>query len=523
MSDEDNHITEILYHQTGHTKGISVIQNFDDIVFTGGQDGRICLWDEEMKEELGCIYAHNSEITDIQRIQDTDYFVSSSHELELKLWSLENLSLIKTIKAHSSTIIGAKPWKDCVISGGRDHVLKKWRFEDEDLVEDTRIKVPDMERFFISDNYIIVSNHDGLIQVLDAENFKFVKFLNIENSRLIKAIKKANKYLESFSKKGSRTLLLEISRINGIPSMINKTDENTLILGHQFGLVSIWNKQKNRLIDVFFTQNNHITGIELENEILYSTALDSTIVKFDLSAKKLLVVKKLEQRPLTLLMISSGNLLVGLESGNILLLDSNLEAIHSQSNFNAISKICISPHNLIIATNNGIVSLLDLSNLEISLSKQIHQRPIVGLFYYENRLISIGEDKKVFIIDSNLRIIKEFTLDSKPVNLRQTRHYISLTSNLILDLKKDEIIKGEISKQTEKELKEFNLFKFKYTNGDVSIFIDKEITEKRNIELLKEHFTEEIIDALEKMIHTKNKKNYYKKNPSTVMRVSHEH
>ena len=222
-------------------------------------------------------------------------------------------------------------------------------------------------------------------------------------------------------------------------------------------------------------------------------------------------------------MISSGNLLVGLESGNILLLDSNLEAIHSQSNFNAISKICISPHNLIIATNNGIVSLLDLSNLEISLSKQIHQRPIVGLFYYENRLISIGEDKKVFIIDSNLRIIKEFTLDSKPVNLRQTRHYISLTSNLILDLKKDEIIKGEISKQTEKELKEFNLFKFKYTNGDVSIFIDKEITEKRNIELLKEHFTEEIIDALEKMIHTKNKKNYYKKNPSTVMRISHEH
>ena len=132
MSDEDNHITEILYHQTGHTKGISVIQNFDDIVFTGGQDGRICLWDEEMKEELGCIYAHNSEITDIQRIQDTDYFVSSSHELELKLWSLENLSLIKTIKAHSSTIIGAKPWKNYVISGGRDHVLKKWRFEDED-------------------------------------------------------------------------------------------------------------------------------------------------------------------------------------------------------------------------------------------------------------------------------------------------------------------------------------------------------------------------------------------------------
>ena len=102
MSNKDNQFTEILYHQTGHTKGISVIQSFDDLIFTGGQDGRICIWDEELKEEIGCIYAHNSEITDIQRIQDSNYFVSSSQELELKLWSLDELALIKTIKAISS-------------------------------------------------------------------------------------------------------------------------------------------------------------------------------------------------------------------------------------------------------------------------------------------------------------------------------------------------------------------------------------------------------------------------------------
>ena len=522
MNNKDNQITEILYHQTGHTKGVSVIQKFDNLIFTGGQDGRICLWDEEIKEEIGCIYAHNSEITDIQRIQDSNYFVSSSQELELKLWSLDNLSLIKVIKAHSSTIIGAKPWKNYIISGGRDHVLKKWQFENEDLVEETRTKVPDMERFFISDSYIIVSNHDGLIQVLDAENFKFVKYLNIENSRLIKSIKKASKYLESFSKKDSRALLLQMSRINGIPSMINKTYENILMLGHQFGMISIWNRQKNKLIDVFFTQDNHITGFELDNGIIYSTALDSTIVKFNLNTKELLIVKKLEQRPLSLLMNTSGNLVVGLESGNILLLDSNLEIVDSQSNFNAISTICISPENLVIATNNGIVSLLDLSNLEILLTKQIHERPIIGLFYYEKRLISIGEDKKVFIIDNKLNIIKEFTLDSKPTNLRQTRHYIALTSNLVLDLKKDEIIKGEISKQTEKELMEFSLFKFKYLNGDVSIFIDYEITDKRNIELLNEHFSKEILDAIDKMIYTNSDRKYYKKNPFTVMRVNHK-
>jgi len=520
VSNKDNQVTEILYHQTGHTKGINVIQNFDGMIFTGGRDGRICIWDEELKEEIGCIYAHNSEITDIQRIQDSSYFVSTSQELELKLWSLDKLALIKTIKAHSSTIIGAKPWRNYVISGGRDHILKKWRFEEEDLVEESKTKVPDMERFFISENYIIVSNHDGLLSVLNAENFSFVKYLNIENSRLIRSIKKANKYLKSFAKSDSHTLLFQMLRVNGIPSMMGKIDGDNLILGHQFGLISFWNKQKNRLTDVFFTQNNHISGIELDNENLYSTSLDSSIVKFSLSSKTPILVKNIDQRPLSLLMNSSGSLIVGLETGDILLLDSNLETTNSQLSFNAISNICISPVNLVIATDNGIVSLLDLSKLEVSLSKKIHERSIIGLFYYENRLISIGEDKKVVIIDNELEIIKEFTLDAKPTNVRQTRHYISLTSNLVLDLKKDEIIKGEISKQTEKELMEFNLFKFKYTNGDVSIFIDKEMTERSNIELPNEHFTKEIRKAIEKLIRTNSNRRYYKKNHTTVMKIN---
>ncbi len=522
MSSKDNQVLEILYHQTGHTKGISVIQNFDGKIFTGGQDGRICIWDGELEKEFGCIYAHNSEITDIQRIQNSNYFISSSQELELKLWSLDNLSLIKTIKAHSSTIIGAKPWKNYIISGGRDHALKKWRFENESLVEEIRIKIPDMERFFISDNHIIISNHDGLISVLDAEDFKFIKYLNIDNSRLIKAIKKANKYLKSFSKSDTRALLFQMSRINGIPSMMGRIEGDNLILGHQFGLVSFWNKEKNRLTDVFFTQDNHISGIEFDDEILYSTALDSTIVKFNLNTKTPTVVKKLEQRPLSLLMNSSGKLIVGLESGNILVMDSNLEILKSQSRFNAISNICISPDNVVIATNNGIVSLLNLSNLDIIMSKKIHERPIIGLLYYENRLISIGEDKKVFIFDTNLEIIKEFTLDAKPTNIRQTRHYISLTSNLVLDLKKDDIIKGEISKQTEKELMEFNLFKFRYTNGDVSIFIDKEITKSSNIELLSEHFPKEIAKALEKLIQNNPNIKYYKKNSYIVMKTDNK-
>ncbi|MCG3216115.1 MAG: hypothetical protein KAS63_05340 [Candidatus Heimdallarchaeota archaeon] len=117
----------------------------------------------------------------------------------MKIWSLENLELVKTIKAHSSTIIGVKPWKNYVISGGRDHILKKWQFEDNTLVEELTIRIPDMERFFISEDFIIVSNHDGLISVLNAEDFKHINgdvsiFIH-KNQINRKDIKHLNEYI----------------------------------------------------------------------------------------------------------------------------------------------------------------------------------------------------------------------------------------------------------------------------------------------------------------------------------------
>ncbi|MBY8999873.1 MAG: hypothetical protein KGD64_03070, partial [Candidatus Heimdallarchaeota archaeon] len=157
MMEKESNQTEIIYHQPGHLKGVTVIQKIGEYIFTGGGDGRICIWDEDLEIEISCIYAHNASITDIQKIADTDYFITASQDLELKVWSLKTLALRLSKRAHSSSIIGAKPWRKYIFSAGRDQFLKKWEWNGDELIEIEKINIPDLERFFIVDDILITT------------------------------------------------------------------------------------------------------------------------------------------------------------------------------------------------------------------------------------------------------------------------------------------------------------------------------------------------------------------------------
>ncbi|NPD87260.1 MAG: hypothetical protein HGN29_00960 [Asgard group archaeon] len=518
MSNRETEHIEILFHQPGHLKGVTKIEEVEDYIFTGGEDGRVCIWDSNLNEEIGCLYAHKFSINDVQKINDEEILITTSNDLELKLWSLKDFSLIGSKKAHASAIIGGKPWRNYVISASRDHMLKKWKFKDSELVEEKRIKIPGMERFFLCGDLIIITDQYGLISIRKAEDFSKFRNNAIGKKKLIRAIKKASRYIKDFENQDPHTILFSMARRYGIPSTVCTITGDFFILGHQFGLVSLWRRDNGKLFETLFPHSKHITGIEFLENKLITTSLDSTVVILDLETTTPTESIKLPSRPLSLKKSSDGLIIVGLESGEIVTLNHQLEIKSTIPKIIPISGSCVTPDFLAIAFNNGEIQLFDNINLESVIKKKIHNKTPLSISYYKNRLITVGEDKQIYFLDKNLNVIKTIQLSVNPVQPKQAKQYITINSNHVLDLNKDEIIKGEISKETKKELEDEDFPKHRYQNGDLSILVNKRsLNETENNKLL-EFYDKEVLESLRKLVESSSNTKYSKTTNLTVLR-----
>ncbi len=517
MINQDPNFTEILYHQPGHLRSVNVIREFDGYILTGGQDGRICIWDLDLEKELGCIFAHNSSISDIQKLENLNLVLSTALDLDLKAWSLVDFSKIEKQKAHISSIIGAKPLNDFIISIGRDERLRKWKIENGNFKLLANTKILTMRQILSLDDRILISCQEGDKFILDTENLKEETTLFVNDSKVIKAIKKSSKYLKEFANKDPHTILFQLSRRNGFPAISSTITNDQFILGHEFGFVSVWQRDTLKLSKVFFVHEKHITGIEILDNVLYTISLDSTISTFDIESQKPIKSFKLKSKPLSLLKTSKEEFVVGLETGELLVFDSQLVHINSQMNIKLISGSAITSDSLAFALNSGDIVLLNSENLEIIKQKKIHEKNIHGLFFYDGRLISVGDDKRVVILDSNLDIIKEIEFEHKIINSRQVKHYITLNSNHVLDLRKDEVIKGEISKETEDEMKRINPLDYELVKGDIRIKINNDILRKFTKDELNEMYKGKIWESLEKLSKAKVNSFYLQENEFFVI------
>ena len=512
MNNQDSNFTEILYHQPGHLRSVNVIREIDGYIFTGGQDGRICIWDLDLEKELGCIFAHKSAITDIQKLESQDLILSTSLDLDLRAWSLADCSKIEKQKAHMSSIIGAKPQNEFIFSAGRDEQLRKWKIENGDFKLLAKTKILTMSQILSLDNQILISCQEGDKFILDLENLKDKRKLFANDSKVIKAIKKASKYVGEFEDKDPHTILFQISRRNGFPAISSTVTNDKIILGHEFGFVSTWQKDTLKLYKVFFVHGKHITGIEILDNVLYTISLDSTISMFNIESHNHIKSIKLTSKPLSLLKTSKNTFVVGLETGELMVFDTQLEQIGLQEDIKLITGSAITSNNLALALNSGNIVLLNNENLEIVKRKKIHEENILGLFFYDNRLISIGGDKKVVILDSDLEIIKKIGFEHKITNPRQVKHYITLTSNHVLDLRKDEIIKGEISRETEDEIKRLKPLEFELVKGDIRIRINNNVLQEFKEEELDEMYKGKIRHSIRKLSEAQVNSFYKQKN-----------
>jgi WD40 repeat protein len=507
---------EVIYHQPGHIRAVNIISEIGEYIFTGGQDGRVCIWDLKMDRELGCIYAHGSPITDIQVTDDQRFLITSAKELFLKIWFMKNLDLADMEKAHISTLLGAKGIGDYVISASQDLQLKKWTIQNNKLELVGKTRVISMDKFFVDQERIFISGSEGEKNVLEASGFTQIASLFVNDSKVLKAIRKSSKYIDDFKKQDPHSLLFNISRRNGFPIVAFKATSDFIIFGHEFGFVSIWRNESLKLHKSFFVHGKHITGVDIAEEFLFTTSLDSTIVKFDIQAQKPLKIIELSNRPLSLLKSSNNELIVGLDNGDILVFDLDLNLLRKHPRIKSITGSDITPNNLILSFSSGEIVVLRNSDLKPISSAKLHNKSILGVFYYDNNIITVGDDGKILVLNLELKVLKEVEFTLKKSNVRRIRHYIVLTPNHVFDLKKKEVIKGEISQATVEDLKDIEVLDISIIKGDALINIQKKIILNEISLDSKNYYSQEVIESM-KILAKAADKTFYKRTSNVTV------
>ena len=191
MSREPFDVIDIIYHKPGHHKAVTLVRAFEDFIVTGGKDGRIIIWDSKLSKEIGYLFAHNSEVTDV--LYDPNYKIiySVARENNIKLWVLPIFQYKGETKAHSATLLGIKTWNEYLLSAGRDNYIKKWILEDFTLKQIAKVSVEKLSDFIVVDNHLVTFSSDGLLSVYSLPSLEFKKHLKFDVSSVLRAIRKA--------------------------------------------------------------------------------------------------------------------------------------------------------------------------------------------------------------------------------------------------------------------------------------------------------------------------------------------
>ncbi len=479
--------TKILvpYHQTGHSKAVSVIANTPSYIITGGNDGKVIIWDKQLNEEA-CIYAHKSTVANIVFIPEINIIVTTSIGSSFKLWSLDDFSLITEYPAHSARISQIFYINKKLFSLAKDHILKVWDISSQGLIKTDQIKLPEVHRFFILGGFIIFSFNSGDTQVYDIKNLKRRGVIFINMNKTANALKQSLKDSLIAIDKNIHAVLNTIYREYGIVSSKSAECDNFFIIGHHFGLVSFWKKRDFSFAGVYAYHTSYINGLLVSNTTLFSCSLDSTIVKVDLSSKKKLVLKKitLSSRPTSIELIDDKELLIGTETGELLIFDLDLNQVNSFGSILGIGSVTFGDDALFVGYSNGNVGKINYITFKRTHFESHHTREVLLLHFYEGKLFSVGADRRLLILDNTLSIIKTIDIPFMPQSPSAYGRYIKLSDIFIFDTKKEEIMKGQVSSLTLTDSKESEIHSFKLAQGDLIIEIDE--YKLRNMSLEKE-------------------------------------
>jgi len=211
-------------------------------------------------------YQEDSEI--ITFTPNKQILFSGDYSGNINLWDLEKQMLIKTIKAHSSSINSIKFSKDgnLFTTCANDTVIKVWHFNSNKLIESIKISsVPKISIFNREENGVLIFTEDGDVLEKKFKHKKITRIFN-KNDKFLDAIlsEDLNKIITcdkqsiKIMKYNSGEKISEIPNPTGnIFSKIQNYSNDTIIAWSNDGTINFFNSRDNKSILELRSKNPH--------------------------------------------------------------------------------------------------------------------------------------------------------------------------------------------------------------------------------------------------------------------------
>ena len=315
--------------------------------------------DEHMESILQIIQLKNGNIA------------SSSLDKMIKIWDINNLKLLYTLKGHKddvSCIIQDNLKENILYSGSDDKTIKIW-----DLIKKVCLKTFNAHNDIIykiliikNNNYLISTSEDCEIhiyeinEILNLKNKENKYFKNIKNHQsAVTCLLEIDNNLFKFLVSGSCDETINIYNLNNfnlintlkghkgtVFCLLNK--DNNLLSGSEDKSIKIWDLKDFNCIYTF--KNAHQNDISclildrLDNNYFYSSSYDEKIIKWDLKNRKKKYLLIGQFSPInSLIMLDNYNLCSGSKNGiikiwNINFYKDRLNKINDIDNFTNLNK-----------------------------------------------------------------------------------------------------------------------------------------------------------------------------------------
>ncbi len=248
----------------GHSQWITSLAIYESGKFlvSGCWDKTIKVWHLQNGSLIGTLTGHTDGVLAVAISPVSSILVSGSWDRTLKVWQLKNGRLIGTLTGHSDAVlaIAISPDGKTLVSGSGDKSLKIWHLKTGKLI-----------RTLIGHN-------------------SWVRSIAISRDGKIMASASYDKTINIWDFHSDRLLYHLIGHTAPVTSVAISPDGQTVVSGSFDNSINIWNLKNGQLLGSLFGHSNTVTSVAInpDGQTLVSGSDDKTVRIWDLDTGEML-------------------------------------------------------------------------------------------------------------------------------------------------------------------------------------------------------------------------------------------
>ncbi len=136
---ENADLTDAVFAETGAVNAVSLSADCG-VIASGGEDGRIFLWDCGSGRPTGILQGHRGTVQSLSWHKGGRYLVSGGEDAKVRIWDVETGDCVEDLSKHSASVVSVSfsPSGDFIATGSKDGSVLLLRFPGSTVVHDKK-------------------------------------------------------------------------------------------------------------------------------------------------------------------------------------------------------------------------------------------------------------------------------------------------------------------------------------------------------------------------------------------------